>query len=252
MPAAMDTISGPCSRWAARSRQTACITCGLTDSTTTSASASASAFWAKVWMPCSALIFARCSARVAGADGISGDALSTQPADQAGGHVAGADEGDAGRGHSDSFIEGGRSHGRRESSADANPGRTFGNGSFQILTHAHGQRIQIKCQLVAQLPQTCEGGALLGRILAGGRDAHQTAQAQSRQRGDRPRQLLHPGAQPDLLASPLTFTCRQMFNGGSAAGADRRGAGRSSGGPPSAPSRSVLRWPWSCSTGWGR
>ena len=68
--------------------------------------------------------------------------------------------------------------GAEESSADANPGRTFGNGSFQILTHAHGQRIEgdaCRTDLAARAREEGELRALLLAPLRVPGHAHEAA-----------------------------------------------------------------------------
>src|SRR5690606_26153394 len=121
---------------------------------------------------------------VTGADMAGRDTLGEQAADQAGGHVAGADKGYARRIHRYSLrVRGGVVAGAKQGGADAYPGGTFGNGGFQVMAHAHGQRRQGRLQVARQLAQLRAGGALLREIVAGLGDGHQTAELQVSQLG---------------------------------------------------------------------
>src|SRR3546814_8736650 len=142
----------------------------------------ASAFCATVWMPCSALIFARCSApgslaRMASA----ATPLARSPPIRLAAMLPAPMKAMRGEVIAIPLLRASVVAGAEQCGADADPGRAFGNCRFEVLDHAHGQRIQFQWQFIAQCAQAGKGGALLGGVFARCGNAHPSPPANERQ-----------------------------------------------------------------------
>nr|GEX89704.1 hypothetical protein [Tanacetum cinerariifolium] len=127
-------------------------------------------------------------AGVTGANQVSLDALGAHAANQAGCHVAGADERDTGFAH-ERFPVGQRLGlpivaGAKEGSADPHPGRALCDRGLQVVAHAHGERVQRQAELRLQRADRGERSILFVAVIGGFWNGHQAAQRKVGQRVD--------------------------------------------------------------------
>src|SRR5690606_33866422 len=185
MPAAMEITSWPERRGAGSAAHTACMTCGLTDSTSTSQSRASSALSVVVWMPNWRCSRSSCSALVSLASiwpalklfcsmpPMRLVAMLPAPMNPIRGVVISL------------FLccGSGVVAGAEQRSADTHQGRALGDGLVQIVAHAHGQGVQRQLEGSHGLAQGAQwyaaGGAVAGRC----GDGHQATQTQAGQGG---------------------------------------------------------------------
>ena len=74
--------------------------------------------------------------------------------------------------------------GAKDRAADADPVGALGDGGFEVITHAHRQRIQWQAQAVAEFTQARKSAVLRGSIAGWLGDRHQAAQTDMGQLAD--------------------------------------------------------------------